>query len=851
MAYDGSVKIQALIDDGILKKQLTKIKSNIATGMKNVGKATTIALAGVTAGISAFTVSSVKNLITFEDKMNEVFTLLPNISDEGMSKMKEQVKSLSTEMGVLPNDVIPAVYQALSAGVPKDNVFDFVKSATKLAQAGVAELDDSVGVLSTAVNSYTKDGLTATQASDMLFTAVKKGVTSIPELATSLGDVISDASTLGVKFGEVTGSVATLTSTMGKGSTSKAITGYKSMLTELGKEGSQVDVAFQNIAGKGFKDFIASGGTLTEAMVILQKASEKQNTTIKNLFSSTEAGSSAQILAGDGFKKLSENIDDMGNSSGASQKAFETMTESTKHKIDEIQSKIAVMKLNFANDFAPAFDTLLGSINGLLDGTKGAVDTFGQTISDLITTFINKVTEMLPDIIRIGVNLVKSLVMGIVEAIPIVIESISYLIGYLIGTIQNNQSTILETGKNILNWLIEGVVLILSKLGEISGTIISTIIKVIKNKKEDLNKNGGNILTWIVDGIKKYLNWLVDVWADIINSFIFGLTGKQTDVKQMGINMLNWIIEGITSLIKNVTEVGEYVVEGFVKGITNTKDLIINSAKDFGNKFLSTIKNVFGIASPSKEMKKIGDFVVKGFNNGINDAKTGALKNAEDFGTDIIDTVEDSVKTSELVGEEAGKSIKNGIETGVSGTAEKVGEELDRTSDKIFSWKDLITSAFKSVIDGFGDIGGALANNELSWNSMGNIALKTLADVLDAIASQLIALAVVNWFNLPLAGAYTGGALVAKTASGYFRSKANSYDVGGIIQGDQLAQIHDGEGFIPKGIMSDAKTNGLMIAPLKNSSNQNITIISQLDGKVIARNTLSHIDNEVGLTNVS
>lgn len=734
MAYDGSVKIQALIDDGTLKKQLTKIKSNIATGMKNVGKATTIALAGVTAGVGALATASVK-----------------------ISETTDRIDKLSQKIGMSRKSF---------------QEWDFILSQNG---ASVEGLQMSMKTLAGAVDDVATGGKTYTEQFKKLGVSIKDSNGKMKDQETLFNEVFS-------------------------------------ALSNVEDETTRTAIA-SDLLGKSATELAPAFNSGSDAIEEQRKKAHELGLVLND----------ETINAG---VKLTDTMDQL-KRSGTS------------------------VITSFLSPIIEPLNNLLQGFIGLSGGVEGAENQIIESLTTMTTKIINMIIDILPTITKLGVNLVKSLVMGIVEAIPIVIESISYLIGYLIGTIQNNQSTILETGKNILNWLIEGVVLILSKLGEISGTIISTIIKVIKNKKEEINKNGSNILTWIVDGIKKHLNWLVDVWADIINSFIFGLTGKQTDVKQMGINILNWIIEGITSLIKNVTEVGEYVVEGFIKGITNTKDLIINSAKDFGNKFLSTIKNVFGIASPSKEMKKIGDFVVKGFNNGINDAKTGALKNAEDFGTDIIDTVEDSVKTSESVGEEAGKSIKNGIETGVSGTAEKVGEELDRTSDKIFSWKDLITSAFKSVIDGFGDIGGALANNELSWNSMGNIALKTLADVLDAIASQLIALAVVNWFNLPLAGAYTGGALVAKTASGYFRSKANSYDVGGIIQGDQLAQIHDGEGFIPKGIMSDAKTNGLMIAPLKNSSNQNITIISQLDGKVIARNTLSHIDNEVGLTNVS
>ena len=55
--------------------------------------------------------------------MNEVFTLVPQASAEARDKMIADVKAFSSEMGILPEKAVPALYQAISAGVPQDNVF--------------------------------------------------------------------------------------------------------------------------------------------------------------------------------------------------------------------------------------------------------------------------------------------------------------------------------------------------------------------------------------------------------------------------------------------------------------------------------------------------------------------------------------------------------------------------------------------------------------------------------------------------------------------------------------------------------------------------------------------------------
>jgi hypothetical protein len=131
------------------------------------------AAAGFAAG-AALIGKGVLDFGGFEKGMNEVFTLLPGISGSAMDAMSDDVKSFATEFKVLPTDVVPALYQSLSAGVPSDNVFAFIETAQKLAKGGVTDLTTSVDGLSSVVNAYGSDVLSAEDASDKMFTTVKR-----------------------------------------------------------------------------------------------------------------------------------------------------------------------------------------------------------------------------------------------------------------------------------------------------------------------------------------------------------------------------------------------------------------------------------------------------------------------------------------------------------------------------------------------------------------------------------------------------------------------------------------------------------------------------------------------------
>ena len=57
----------------------------------------------------------------FESGMAEVFTLLPDMSKSAMDNMSSDVKKFVKETGNTLNDTTSALYQAISAGVSKDD----------------------------------------------------------------------------------------------------------------------------------------------------------------------------------------------------------------------------------------------------------------------------------------------------------------------------------------------------------------------------------------------------------------------------------------------------------------------------------------------------------------------------------------------------------------------------------------------------------------------------------------------------------------------------------------------------------------------------------------------------------
>lgn len=302
--------------------------------------------------------------------MNEVFTLLPGISERAMAQMSDQVLAVGTEFGFLSEQTVPALYQALSAGVPPDNVFSFMEQAAKTAIGGATDLATAVDVLTTATNAWGVENLSAQQASDYLFTTVRLGKTTMDELGASLFQVAPVAASLGVGLDQVGASMVALT--LQGVPTAQAATSLRQAFVELQDSGSQAAQAFQEVSGQSFPEFIAAGGTVGEAMGLLEDHAASLGLGVNELFGSVEAGNAALLLTSEtGAEAFRNAMVEMATSAGATDEAFQTMKEGLGFAWDQIKAKVEEALIRIGAVLAPF---VLQAVEWLSERLPGAIE---------------------------------------------------------------------------------------------------------------------------------------------------------------------------------------------------------------------------------------------------------------------------------------------------------------------------------------------------------------------------------------------------------------------------------------------------------------------------------------------
>jgi len=386
----GSMVVAVLADTRDFDKKMgtstTKV-NKFQKGVTKMGaaitKAAKLAAAAAAAAVVAFGVSAVKTFVDFDTEMRQVFTLMPDLSSEAKDVMIEDVMELSEAIGILPSEIIPALYQAISAGVPRENVFTYLEIAGEAAIGGAVELESMVVGLAQVMNAYGSEVDTARGYSDMFFSIVADGITTMGELSSELYKVAPTAADLGISFSSIAGWMAELTS---QGVlTSVAASRMNVALGELSKAGTIASDTFEKAAGVTFPKFIDAGGTLADAFEIIGDYAADSDISVKDMFGSIEAGGVVLQATGVHFDAFSEKVANAEEAAGNTKTAYEEMADGIKHELDKIAAWWERLQTAIGKDLTKSLQDLLSWLeenqeaigksitaifNGLLDSLK-------------------------------------------------------------------------------------------------------------------------------------------------------------------------------------------------------------------------------------------------------------------------------------------------------------------------------------------------------------------------------------------------------------------------------------------------------------------------------------------------
>lgn len=379
----------------------------------------------VTAPILAAGAASAKMVMDFEDSMAKVSTIA-DATEVPMDEMQKAILDLSNQTRISSEEIAQNVYDSISAGQKTGDAVNFVSNSTKLAKAGFADAGAALDVLTTIMNAYGLKASEVTNVSDMLIQTQNLGKTTVADLASSMGKVIPTANAYGVSLDELCAGYAIMTAN--GVATAESTTYMNGMLNELGKSGTTVSETLKEKTGKTFKELMDNGMSLSDVLKIISDAATENNKSFGDMWSSSEAGKAGMILLGDSAENFNGVLEQMQNSAGATNTAFEKLdTNSTKIKkaTNELKNDAIDLGTTLMEELAPIIENIAEKISQFTEWFNGLSESEKQMIIQigLIVAAIGPLLIVLGTVVSSGAK--------IIGGIPVIAKGLSGLFGII------------------------------------------------------------------------------------------------------------------------------------------------------------------------------------------------------------------------------------------------------------------------------------------------------------------------------------------------------------------------------------------------------------------------------------
>ncbi|KKM81388.1 hypothetical protein LCGC14_1330300 [marine sediment metagenome] len=320
------------------------------------------------AAVVALTGVSIKLSIDLEKGLREVGTLMGGLTRNEMKAMSKELRNIAVQSGQALDKLVKAKYDIVSAGFAK--VADSAKvleASAMLAVGGVTEVSKAADIVTTALNAYNLTALDSIDVSDLLFTVVRLGKTTMDELSGSLGRVFAIAGQVGISMEEVGAAVATLTS---QGlDTARAVTSLQGAIIQIIKPTEIMKGVIKDLKFATGEALLKQVG-FAEALKLIKKQSEKVNIPLSEVFGSIEALQAVLPLAGSAAKGFAENLNQISDRAGATADAVAEMEKSTAHQLARMKQAFVSIGIVIGDFFIPIIADAAEAIANLFTNTN-------------------------------------------------------------------------------------------------------------------------------------------------------------------------------------------------------------------------------------------------------------------------------------------------------------------------------------------------------------------------------------------------------------------------------------------------------------------------------------------------
>ena len=211
-------------------------------------------------------------------------------------------------------------------------------------------------------------------------------------------------------------------------------------------------------------------------------------------------------------------------------------------------------------------------IQTLIDGIVMTIPVLLDVFINIIPQIVNSILALLPQLITLGVDLIVAILNGISQTLPDIIQSIVNIIPEMVDAIVDGVPLILEAAIELLMAIVDAIPEILPDLIAKLPTIIDKILNMLLNNLSTVLNAAIKLFNAIISAIPQIIPSLVKALPNIITSII-------TAIVKAVPQLLSAAVQLFMSIVKAIPQILPSLISGLGQIVSSIKNNLVEKAK--------------------------------------------------------------------------------------------------------------------------------------------------------------------------------------------------------------------------------------------------------------------------------
>ena len=296
--------------------------------------------------------------------------------------------------------------------------------------------------------------------------------------------------------------------------------------------------------------------------------------------------------------------------------------------IETIPETVRLIKESFTEQLSPenlqemldsGVNVLMSILNGILTALPGVINTALM----IVQTLAGYLIENFPQFLEVGAQLLQNIITGITQGIPRLLAQGADMLSQYKGKIIEYLPKLIDSGLKMLVSLLNGLLQAAPKIIEQAGRMLTEYVDIIIKMLPKILESGKNMILSLLQGLVQNAPKIIAQIAKTLADFLATIASNLPEFLQAGIEIIGELLSGIISAVPDIIAaipgmlsdigsafldkdwgaIGWNIIEGIKNGVMNAAGNLVNAAVNAARNAVDTVKGWLGIASPSKRMR--------------------------------------------------------------------------------------------------------------------------------------------------------------------------------------------------------------------------------------------------------